>query len=476
MPIGTTTDIPKGHFSGGAHIAKDVPEDLETIMNRMRSNIGAIREGTTENIDLWVSTTGNDTTGDGSQGSPYATLKRALDEIPLLNINHFVHVRMAPGEYDLPDMVMAHGLGGILAIEGTGTPTVVAGPISVTSAASSSNNSYYTITVTGAGWSNDQWYQKWVRVTAGTAAGAIWPIYSNDSDEIIIYNAFGRGTVTEIEIIDGPTVTLTTPGCSICVNGAYPGLAFGNIRLKTTEWQGINIEGNFYFGFCVLEGQNPVTDPWYTPLTIKRTEINSGALPAGFSFDESQYSAESTLMIARGTAPVTGTYAWGISHTGGTSRLNRISCRFNLDSRWGHEVISFCAFGSLRIFDAASLNVSYALFDPVSIAWADGVILVNDITKIILNYAYINPRTTAGDAIEVYPSSRLYMKSVEGDASQTPGYGVRVFVGAKITLDSGVTLTGTTNDMYFEQTSTASAWPASGNAVTDSQGSFVAAL
>lgn len=48
--------------------------------------------------DLYIATTGNDTTGNGSSGTPYATLAKALSVLPkLINKDHTIHV--ADGTY-----------------------------------------------------------------------------------------------------------------------------------------------------------------------------------------------------------------------------------------------------------------------------------------------------------------------------------------------------------------------------------------
>lgn len=48
--------------------------------------------------DLYIATTGNDTTGDGSSGSPYLTMAKALSVLPrVINKDHTIHI--ADGTY-----------------------------------------------------------------------------------------------------------------------------------------------------------------------------------------------------------------------------------------------------------------------------------------------------------------------------------------------------------------------------------------
>jgi len=54
---------------------------------------------TTADMDIYVATTGNDETGDGSSGNPYATIQHAIDTLPDL-IAHSVTIHVADGTYN----------------------------------------------------------------------------------------------------------------------------------------------------------------------------------------------------------------------------------------------------------------------------------------------------------------------------------------------------------------------------------------
>ena len=53
---------------------------------------------TTAAVDYYVSETGDDQTGDGSQASPWQTLQHAIDQVPQI-INHTVTIHLEPGVY-----------------------------------------------------------------------------------------------------------------------------------------------------------------------------------------------------------------------------------------------------------------------------------------------------------------------------------------------------------------------------------------
>lgn len=61
-------------------------------------------KATTADMNIYVATTGSDTTGDGSSGSPYKTIGKALAQVPQI-INHDVYIRVADGTYtSFPDI------------------------------------------------------------------------------------------------------------------------------------------------------------------------------------------------------------------------------------------------------------------------------------------------------------------------------------------------------------------------------------
>ncbi|NIY13518.1 MAG: hypothetical protein GWM98_00815, partial [Nitrospinaceae bacterium] len=238
MTIGTNEPIPENHFSGGANLTGDQPGNLAPMLEAMRLDVARSGE-TTEDMDIWVSPLGDDTTGEGTESEPYRTPTRAFRDIPF-QINHSVHVRFAGGTYtDFPSLVYHRcGKNGALFLEGLGLPTPSAGPFTVSSYSLGVNFAYTEIQVLGAGWSVDQFYNKWVRVTAGTAAGLIFPIFKNSADTIVIPATFpSAGTVTEIEILDDPTVTMDVGTGKVVFDTGFagngPSLSIGGIKFKS---------------------------------------------------------------------------------------------------------------------------------------------------------------------------------------------------------------------------------------------------
>lgn len=60
----------------------------------------------TSGLNIYVSTSGNDTTGDGSQSKPFRTIQKAVDSIPPVLNGKVVKIRVSAGIYD-EDVIIA---------------------------------------------------------------------------------------------------------------------------------------------------------------------------------------------------------------------------------------------------------------------------------------------------------------------------------------------------------------------------------
>lgn len=63
---------------------------------------------TTEEMDIYVATTGSDDIGDGSVGNPYLTIQYALDKIPKFLANR-INIYVADGVYNLNSRITLKG-------------------------------------------------------------------------------------------------------------------------------------------------------------------------------------------------------------------------------------------------------------------------------------------------------------------------------------------------------------------------------
>ena len=110
----------------------DQPTVVGTPINA--ANLNAMQEasGLTAHKYVYVATTGSDTTGNGSESAPYATINKALKDIPA-NLNGFTaRVHIAAGTY--AENVVIQNIGnGIIAFTGnTDDVVTISGLVTVT--------------------------------------------------------------------------------------------------------------------------------------------------------------------------------------------------------------------------------------------------------------------------------------------------------------------------------------------------------
>ena len=78
-------------------IRADSPTEVGTPINKALLDQKAY--ALAEDVTLYVATTGSDTDGDGSQSKPYATIQKAIDELPKWFQGHDVTILVASGVY-----------------------------------------------------------------------------------------------------------------------------------------------------------------------------------------------------------------------------------------------------------------------------------------------------------------------------------------------------------------------------------------
>lgn len=95
-----------------AIISRSLGVSREYVDERIDAKIG--RLSTNSDIFLFVSKLGNDTTGNGTQNNPYATIDKVLSVIPRI-VNHAVSISIGEGEYTLGQYALSkfYGTGGI---------------------------------------------------------------------------------------------------------------------------------------------------------------------------------------------------------------------------------------------------------------------------------------------------------------------------------------------------------------------------
>jgi hypothetical protein len=265
---------------------------------------GGVRQKTTEDIDIYIATTGDDETGDGSQSTPYATFDRALREVQDMDLRHKVTIHPAAGTYtDYPRYLEPkRGPGGRLIYDASGeTYPVVAGPFTVQTVTGVGDPDTLgtelatDLQVSGApGWSVDEHYGLLAQMLTGNWAGYFVPIWKNTADTIRTYydwNTFQAGDT--FNIVSCPVVIdidheiqmkYDTPGDDLFSqngpNFLVAGVKFeidtGDSFIPPMHLNGVSA----IFSSCILRDVWD-TDTTSIPLILRNSNVNWTAVPSG---------------------------------------------------------------------------------------------------------------------------------------------------------------------------------------------------
>lgn len=138
-------------------------------------------EATTGAMTIYVATTGNDNTGTGAVGSPYATVERAYADLPK-TLKHECKILVEAGNYASgwpKSIAPVFEDDGSLAIVGVGVPAVVSGPWTVTGVADlGTGGQRLTIAAGGLG-AVDSLCGQWVMIATGGHPGSAHQVVAN---------------------------------------------------------------------------------------------------------------------------------------------------------------------------------------------------------------------------------------------------------------------------------------------------------
>ena len=198
-------ELVPGRFAGGA----TVPYDEDVLFAKINAILSEGAYATVADMDLYVDPAGNDVTGTGLVGAPYATVTRALQDVPE-TVNHYVHIHVAAGIYaETPSVTNKKcGSEGVISIDGSAAVIdTAAGPYTIDAGGWSVVSLYSTadITVVGGGLVPNALQNKFVQYLTGVATGLIVPIISNTATVI-------RVTTYGTEPAPGDTFKIVEPG------------------------------------------------------------------------------------------------------------------------------------------------------------------------------------------------------------------------------------------------------------------------
>lgn len=176
----------------------DEPTVVGTPVNAANLNAMQNENGLTANKTVYVSTTGSNSTGDGSQATPFATINKALSTIPK-NLNGFTAtIMIASGTYT-ENVYAAHFGNGHLVFSGISGDSVTVNKFEVT------NSKFVEVTEISLNIQNGFFHAiaSSIRVaTPFTASGAVYGVYATNFSDVLfastatINNAENYGVVS----------------------------------------------------------------------------------------------------------------------------------------------------------------------------------------------------------------------------------------------------------------------------------------
>lgn len=449
-----------------------------------RRIIGRIFCATTRNMDIYVATTGNDSTGKGSVGNPYKTVIRALENVAPL-IKHRIRILIGDGAYTdaFPSGVRREFTDkGCLTFEASGDPVIVdAGPYTATVTAIGMSSSAYKVVVTGNPWTNDQHMGCWIRMLSGANAGYLMPIFSNGTDNIICNKTeLPIATGDTFEVVDTPVTITQTTGIGFRATDLDGHVQFGapdqwNISrigmagilfksLSAVDQPGSFqfLEGSYVVDFCrFLETGN---DKAALGLFVGTIDYNAMVDSAVFLHSIHNNWKGWSFQVLTNDSVVPINIDATISLFGPTSILYNACTRGRIEVEHDAQTtLNACAANQVRVLFAKVYAAIY--IDGCGIG-ASGMDLSQALVK--LNLVHFE---NVLDAI-IAKHSCISSIIVSANVITVTGYGLIATACSTYTSAYGFDPTGATGAINFPF-SVPAAWPASGNGVNDGNGSFV---
>jgi len=443
---------------------------------------------TIENMDLYVDgATGSDSTGDGSAGSPYATIARACEDVPeVIAHNVCILVDEASGHlYDCPALMQNtfKGKNGALSLVGVGSPTEEVSSFTLTGDSALGTEAGHQFDCAGAGWTDKEHSGFFLNPTTGAAAGKYIPILNNDSDSLWCpYRDPVPASGDDCRIVH-PSTRVKVSDSTFLVGGAdsydsswnHSRLGLFNMQLELSDavsW--IRMTGEIQISFCVFL----VNDAAYDPISVSGANINrwplldtsaagksglSGLEPAGFSKDQVGFT---------GRRETPGSGAFGILITEPRASANLYAGGYcALESEFavfGNLHFYLCGFGRLGTGDLYG-SIIHTLVDGMGSN--DGITAYTG-ASLRISKTHVRDATMA---FELGYGSH-YIKDCSNDPT-TADYGIICGAGGFVRIgDACANLSGTTNDIKFTapDPDTNAAWPAAaGDQTTDGLGASV---
>jgi hypothetical protein len=477
-----------GRFAGGA----TVPYDEDVLFDAINEMRDAGAYGTTAAVTLYVSTTGNDTTGDGSVGAPFATVNKAYSTLPKF-INHDCRIMVEAGDYPsgFPESIAPiFGENGSLLITGVGAPTAVMSGLAVTGVTDLGENVQRVAIGAGGLGADDSLCGQFLHITAGTSPGYCVLIAANTDNSIDVIHSSKM-------VVNGDTVSTITPAVKVvgtktkiqAINLGAHAHDDANVLFRSRVsiqniW--LNFDGSaFSHGVFTVEDCDILLEfvristnyGWYTPIRFKNA--NHRTQSTFYSTNEHLALAMTGLVNGTGHEKIGFSVVWNHARDSHRmlacigdceiSQVAMLGCLYLLGAR---ITTSHSAMGNVESYDSSvSLNAAFI----VGTAGINGFYALNTGIQLYSvyfehgNYAVELRNSCSGgfekcscsatniaqSAINANVLTQIRIKGAHADfLGANAARAAYVFVAPSVDIEGA-------------------AWPANGAGATDSMGSWI---
>jgi hypothetical protein len=432
---------------------------------------------TTSSMNIYVATTGNDVTGDGTASKPYATITKAESEVPYL-LKHAVQIHIAAGTYSVFPSVVNHQCidNGQLVFDGVDGIAADSGPFTLTGVdATESYGGFKYLTVAGAGWTPNEFRGKFIRMTSGAALNGIGYIWKNSADTVSIVSSYYQTiSVGETFVIGDPEVTVNIP------SGNKTRISVVDMNYPDPCVRGQDIKSRLGLGYISFIGAGPDGVGIYdTVAALHGCVFKAGTGAAG------DYS----LILSNSHINYTDAFnaAKFFTLSDFATSLYHFICGIQTSSLEYFGVVFTCGFCVENSIDLFRSRGGYSLFSMIN------YLMLLD-ASIDVSYGHFERYDTTKNSVEVYDSSFLRIAyceffggknmvvaeasqiwgSINGDSANYSEYGLKSNGEVRHSFQTPCTGGGTLGDIYFEMSDTVESWPnLYRHAVSDGKGSFV---
>jgi hypothetical protein len=428
--------------------------------------VGPFEWGTSADTEIYVNgSTGNDTTGTGAVGAPYATIDRAYRDVPY-TLRHSVQIRIAAGTYtSFPNVMNKYEGDGQLSFDGDAEISDDEGTLTVNTATRLGSTNMYDINVSGASWGANEHQDKVIKILTGASTGAYAAVWSNTTDTMrVFFPTSVSMSAADTYIVGEPQVTVNLPderkieAIDLNYVSSLDGAGLSRIGLGFINFNATNnvirvSNTNIIIASCVFASSN---DNKHL-LLINNSNLNYNTCPTP------------TEMFTKATVGAYGGQL-GIAKKSFANQkvIANNSCyiigfvsRAFLSVAISNAAVYLTAFGRVNTMQG-HFNASSSYF---GVSGDDSLqFWVGSTGRIVA--CYFGEGTYCIEA----SSSKIYIVDITG-GSYTQ-YAVRIAAGAIINISAALAVTAAGGDIYWDQTTTGASEPASGAAITDSQGAW----